>query len=150
MFRDDHVIPVTVKVNVEGVFDEGESIPVSVVISNGLSDTIGFSSFSLTPNEWNGETINLSLVDITRNDGIQLLYLSRPSIKAPREISGVAGHRIEPGKELTVKTHLDKWKIVDGWIVGKYVATMRVERLTVDGNRCLLSVHSEPFEFEIR
>lgn len=147
----DRIIPVSVTAKVEpAIIQSGKPIPLSITVANDLSDVIGFSSYSLTPNKWNGETTSITLVDINRDGDKQSLFLHRPKVEVPIEITAVRSHRIESDENLTIETHANKWKIVDGWIPGKYTATVRVEGLTVDGNRCILSVHSEPFEFEVR
>lgn len=66
------------------------------------------------------------------------------------KISGMGHHTIKAGEKLSVSSDARKWRIAGGWVLGKYKATVRVERLSVDGDRCQLSVTSEPFEFEVR
>ena len=68
----------------------------------------------------------------------------------PRQIAGIGSHAISAGGKLTVTTDACKWKIIGDWAPGKYKANVRIENLTVEGNRCTLSVLSEPFDFEIR
>lgn len=145
------IIPVTVVGKIEpAVVKPGEPIPLVLTISNGLKGPIGYSSYSLVPNEWHGETVSISLVDINRNDELRGLYLARPQADPPVQISAVGGYRIEAGESLTLKTDAKKWRIVGDWVPGKYRLRARVESLTVEGNRCVLSVHTAPFEFEIR
>lgn len=148
---DDRVIPVTVTGKVESaVVKQGEPIPLSVTISNGLKGSIGYSTYSLKPNDWNGETVSLTLVDIYRNGKPVALFLDRPKVERPIEIAGMSRRRIKPGGSLTIGTDAGKWKVIGGWVPGKYKVNVRVERMSVDGGRCILSVHSGPFEFEIR
>jgi len=62
------VIPVHVNAQAElAVFKTGKPLPMSVTLMNGLSKTIRFSTFATEPNEWNGETLNVSLVDVYRH-----------------------------------------------------------------------------------
>ena len=148
---EDISIPVTVTGRVTGeVVAEGEAIPLVVTVTNGLAGVVGYSTHSLTPNEWNGETQALTLVDVTRDGKPELLFLERPAVIVPRKVAGLTGHRIEAGKSLTLRTDARKWKIVGGWTPGKYEVDVRVERMSVDEGRCVLSVHSAPFRFEIR
>ncbi len=148
---DQQAIPVTVTGEVRpAAVKQGEPIALAATIRNGLKGPIGYSTFSLKPNGWNGETVSLTLVDVYRNGETRSLFLEHPKVDVPRELAGMAWHRIEAGKSLTVTTDARKWKIVDGWKPGKYKVTVRVERLTADNGRCLLSVQSAPFEFEIR
>ena len=150
---NDWVIPVTVTGKIESaVVKQGEPIPLSVTISNGLKGPIRYSSYGLKPTEWNGETVSLSLVNIRRVGTPQLLFLEIPKVKVPIRISGMSSRKIEPGGSLTVSTDARKWTIVGGWIRGKYKINVRVQvrGTTVDGNLCILLVHSDPFEFEIR
>ena len=118
------VIPVTVTGKIAAaVVKQGQPIRLSVTIANGLKGPIGYTILSLKPNRWNGETVTLALVDVYRN---------------------------ESGGFLTTNTDLRKWSIVGGWIPGTYKIIVRAEQMTADGNRCILSVHSDPFVFEIR
>lgn len=150
---NDSVIPVTVTGKIESaVVKQGEPIPLSVTISNGLKGPIRYSTYSLKPNDWNGETVSLTLVDIYRDGKPPKLFLERPKVKPPLVISGMSSKRIKSGRSLTASTDARKWKITGGWVPGKYKINVRVQvtGTTVDGNRCILSVHSDPFEFEIR
>lgn len=148
---DEKLIPVVVTGKVEpAVLTQGEPIPLAVTIANGLKGIIGYSAYSLKPNDWNGETVHLTLVDIYRDGRPRGLFLERPKVDVPMQIAGISGYSIKAGGSLTVTTDVRKWKIIGGWVPGKYKANVRIENLTVEGNRCILSVHSEPFEFEIR
>ncbi len=117
---------------------------------NGLKGPIRYSTFNLKPNDWNGETVHLTLVDIYRVSTQLGLFAERPKVEVPTKIAGMGSYPIKAGGSLTVTTDGRKWKIVGGWVPGKYKATVRIENLAVEGDRCILSVHSEPFEFEIR
>ena len=147
----EKLIPVVVTGKVEpAVVMQGQPIPLAVTIANGLKGPIGYSTYSLKPNDWNGETAYLTLVDIYRDGKPGSLFVERPKVEAPEKVTGVGGNPIKAGESLTVTTDARKWKIIGGWVPGKYRANVRVEKLTVEGNRCILSVHSEPFDFEIR
>lgn len=127
----------------------GQSIPVALVIENGLSDEIGFTAFSLEPNDWNGETYSCSLVDIYRDGKPGNLYLARPAVDAPDTISGPAVHYIKPGESLAIELDLSKWSLRDGWLKGTYQATLRADAIIAD-KYVTLSVRSDPVTFEIR
>ena len=144
-------IPVTVGLAVESVdLKAGDPIPIGVTIHNDLPAEIRYSTYRLEPIDWNGETVNVTLVDVYREGESRGLYLAKPKVDAPHRISGMGSHRIESGKELTIRTDAGKWEIVGGWKPGNYRVTVRVERLYVDDGRCHLSVHSTPVEFTIK
>ena len=144
------LIPVMVTGKVDpAVVKWGEAIPIVVTIANDLPGPVNFTTFSLKPNDWNGETLNVTLVDITRDGQPGGLFLERPKVEPPTIISGTSNHTIKPGEQLSVSSDVRKWPIKDGWKPGKYKATVRVENLAVDVGRCRLSVQSEQFEFEI-
>ncbi len=148
---NEMLIPVVVTAKVEpAVVKQGEPIPLAVTIVNGLKGPIRYSTFNLKPNDWNGETVHLTLVDIYRVSTQLGLFAERPKVEVPTKIAGMGSYPIKAGGSLTVTTDGRKWKIVGGWVPGKYKATVRIENLAVEGDRCILSVHSEPFEFEIR
>ena len=96
--KQERQIPVVASVEVKPkIVKTGESIPLILTVSNGLSSSIYYSTFSLTPNDWNGETYNVSLVDIYRDDKAGNLYLARPKIDVPITISGAGRREIKPG-----------------------------------------------------
>lgn len=146
--QKDRQIPVVVRGNVEpGTVKAGEPIPLAITITNGLPASIRHSTYSLEPRDWNGETVNISLVDIYRQ-GPPNLYRGRPEVEVPIRISGMSSHEIKPGETLTVKTDARKWKLHDGWLPGRYTVTVRVDHLTLD-RYSTLSVLSDPVEFRI-
>ena len=148
---DEKLIPVVVTGKVEpAVVMQGQPIPLAVTIANGLNGPIGYSTYSVKPNDWNGETAYLTLVNIYRDGKPGSLFLERPKVEVPKKVMEVGENPIKAGESLTVMTDGRKWKIIGGWVPGKYRANIRVEKLTVEGNRCILSVHSKPFDFEIR
>ena len=150
-------IPVTVEVLGEtDAFDCGEELPISLKIHNGLSGAVRFVNFSLEPNYWNGETANCQLVNIYRlSDEFEggrssNLYIARPEVAPPVVISGMSAHTIYPGKSLTVRLEMSKWKLREpGWVPGSYSVTFRVDRIRAD-DFVTMSVLSEPFTFSIR
>jgi hypothetical protein len=148
--KEERQIPVvvTADVNLKNV-KGGEVIPLTITVSNGLPSSIYHSTFSLTPNEWNGETCNVSLVDIYRDDKPGNLYLSRPKMNVPVTVSGIGRKEVKPGGKLVVRTDARKWKLMDGWLPGKYRVTVRVDNLTID-KYSTLSVLTDFVEFEIR
>lgn len=125
------------------------ALPLRVDIHNDLPGEIALSTFTLIPNEWNGETSPLTLLDVSRDGALPHLTTVRPKVEAPSTISGMGGHRIAPGSALSLRTDLRKWSVDGGWSPGTYRAIVRVERLVIDGGRCHLSIESAPFEFEI-
>ncbi len=148
--KEKRQIPVVVTAGVEpNNVKAEESIPLTITISNGLPSSIYHSTFSLVPNNWDGETFNVSLVDVFRDDKTSNLYYTRPVIYAPRTISGMSRNEIKPGGKLVILTDARKWKLRDGWLPGKYKVTARVDNLTVD-KYSELSVITDPIEFEIK
>ena len=126
----------------------GEAIPLTITIHNGLPSPIYHTTFSLVPLPWNGETVNISLVDIYRDKPF-ILYLARPEMKVPRNISGMGRKEIKPDGSLSITTDARKWTLRDGWLPGRYTVVARVDNLQVD-DCSRLSVLSEPLEFEIK
>jgi hypothetical protein len=126
----------------------GEPIPLTVTVSNGLGATVYHTNSALEANEWNGETRNISLVDIYRDGKEFNLHLARPEINVPYLVAGIGRTGVEPGKSLQIETDARKWKLRDGWLPGRYEVTVRVDGLEIDPYY-RLSVLSDPFEFEI-
>lgn len=133
---------------VPAVVEEGRPIPLTVRITNNLKGLIRHQTFRLEPVDWNGETINVSLVDIYRNGRKFNLHLARPEINAPVRISGLGAHGIAPGETLEVKTDARKWKLRDGWLPGRYEVIVRVDNLLID-DHTRADVLSDWFTFEI-
>lgn len=147
--KQERQIPVVVSVEVKpDVVKTGEAIPLIITISNGLPSSIDLSGFTLTPNDWNGETCNVSLVDIYRDDKEGNLYLARPEINPPMTVSGMRRWEIKSGERLKIQTDACKWKLRDGWLPGRYRITARVDNLKVD-EYSTLSVLTDPVQFEI-
>ena len=115
------VIPVSVRAQAElAVFKFGKPLPMSITLTNGLSEPIRFSTFTTEPNEWNGETLNISLVDVHRGEQKRNLYLARPELKVPVRISGPGARPVKPGGTLRIIIDIRKWKIQGGWTKGIY------------------------------
>jgi len=143
-------IPVVASVEVkQDIVKTGDSIPLTITVSNGLSSSIYHSTFSLTPNDWNGETCNVSLVDIYRDDKADNLYLVRPKMDVPMTVSGMGGREIKPGGKIEIQTDARKWKLWGGWLPGRYRVTVEIHNLKVD-EYSTLSILTDPVEFEIK
>jgi hypothetical protein len=128
--------------------EAGGPIPLAVRIANGLEGDIEFHGYGVEPTEWNGETVNVRLVDIYRDGGEPNLYLKSPAVEPPLKIAAMSRTVIEPGRTLTVSTHARKWAIRGGWTPGRYRVTVRVDGLRID-DFTTANVLSEPFEFVI-
>ncbi len=142
--------PISVKVTPRmATFRLGEPLLCDVTISNGLAWEIGLSTFSLAPNDWNGETAPLSLVDIYREPD----PVSRPADWMPHIgnviVEGMARYPIKPGGSLSILVDLRKWKLVGGWTSGRYRVDMRVNHIGLD-SYSNVSVMSDLAEFIIR
>lgn len=146
------VIPVSVHAQAElAVLEAGKPLPMSVTLTNGLSETIRFTTFAVKPNNWNGETQNISLVDVYRNKQKKNLYLARPAPKAPMpaNISGPSAHSVTPGGVLRIVIDISKWRIQGGWTKGEYQLVFRMDRITVD-EKVALSVLSDPIQIVVQ
>jgi hypothetical protein len=140
--EDKPVVPVTVHAQAElAVFKTGKPIPMSVTLANGLSKAIRFTTFSTTPNDWNGETLNISLVDVYSYKQKRNLYIARPELRVPLTISGPGSHLINPGETLRIMIDISKWRIEGGWIKGEYELVFRMDNISVD-DKATLSVLS--------
>ncbi len=124
---------------------------VRITISNGLSQDIRFSTLSLEPNSWNGEIVNISVVDIYRDSsGPTNVFLARPTLgEVPRFLSGIGSYPIKAGESRSVVVDLSKWQIRDGWSAGRYRITVRADNIQVD-DYTTASVMSDPIEFDIK
>lgn len=144
------VIPVSVNAQAElAVFKSGKPLPMSVTLTNGLSETIRFSTFAVNPNNWNGETLNISLVDVYRDEQKRNLYLARPKLKVPVTISGPGARPVKPNGTLRIMIDISKWKIQGGWTKGEYQLVFRMEGITVD-EKVTLSVLSDPVQVAVQ
>ena len=78
--HSDRQVPVMVRGEVQpATIKAGDPISLTVTITNGLPASIRHNTFSLEPLNWNGETVNISLVDIYR-EGPPNLFLHRPKL----------------------------------------------------------------------
>lgn len=130
-------------------FKAGKPLSISVTITNGLSKTIRFSTFVTQPNEWNGETFNVSLVNVYRGGKKRNLYLDRPEVRPPLSISGPSAYPVKPGGTIGIMIDISKWLIQGGWTEGEYELVFRMERITVD-DKVILSVLSDPLHVVIQ
>lgn len=146
----EHQIPVILKASpANKSFTGNEPLTIYLTIDNGLKGPIQFSTFSLIPNDWNGETVNCSLVDIYRNGEKSQLYLSRPYCVPPLTISGMSSKGIQSGESLMIQLDCRKWNIRGGWVPGTYEITTRVENIQVD-SFISLDILSKPVRFTIK
>ena len=109
-------IPIMIEARpVAETLESGKPLLLRITISNGLPQEIRFSTFSLTPNSWGGETTNISLLDIYREPRSKSVFYARPKLgEEPRYVEGMAGYRIKPREALPVIVDMNKWQIVDG------------------------------------
>jgi hypothetical protein len=131
------------------VIEVNKPVPLTIAILNGLCSSIYLETFSLESNDWDGETFNVDLVDIYRDEKPANLYYSKPEIRPPHNISGPKSIEIEAGETLYIHTDACKWRLRDGWQPGQYKITLRVNNLKAD-KFCKLSVLSDPICFEIK
>jgi hypothetical protein len=60
-------IPVRVRVTApKEPVKAGQPIPLTLTVENGLAGPIEFHSYATEPNDWNGETVAVDLVDVYR------------------------------------------------------------------------------------
>jgi hypothetical protein len=143
-------IPITVDLKpVDDVLTTGKPLLFRVTISNNLPHEIRFSSFSLTPNSWNGETANVELPDIYRRPRAMAVFLARPKLTVPESLEGAGSYVIKSHQSLALLIDISKWQIVDGWQTGKYSINVRVNSLEVDPY-ARVSITSDPIEIEIK
>ena len=143
-------IPISVHARAErALFLAGKPLPMSVTLTNGLSTTVRFSTFATEPNEWNGETLNISLVDVYRGGEKKNLYLARPELTVPVSVSGPGARPVKPGETLRIMVDISKWQIQGGWVEGGYELVFRMDGIIVD-NKVTLSVLSDPVRVTIQ
>ena len=145
---------ISIIVTAETVSEEMKSrgpLLLRITISNGLSQDIRFSTFSLKPNSWNGEVANISLVDVYRDvTGPTSVFLARPKLgEVPKFIAGMASYPIKPGESRSVVIDISKWQIRDGWATCRYRISLRADNIEVD-DYTTASVMSDPIEIEIK
>ena len=143
-------IPVRVRVTApKAPVKAGQPTPLTLTVENGLLGPIEFHSSVTEPNDWNGETVAVELVDIYRVGDFTNRFLAKPKVDPPRTVAGPSRRVVEPGKSLDVRIDASKWTIRDGWQPGTYTVTARV-RVTADGGRVQLGVLSAPAGFRVK
>jgi hypothetical protein len=148
--KQERPIPVIASVEAKPkVVKAREAIPLTITISNALPSSVYYSTFSLAPNDWNGETCNVYLIDIYRDGKEGNLYLERPRMDVPVTVSGMGRREIKAGGKIEIQIDARKWKLRDDWLPGKYRVTIRVDNLEVD-KHSILSILTDPVEFEIK
>ena len=129
--------------------DTGSPIPLEIKIANGLAAAIEFNGYGVEPTGWNGETVNVRLVDVYRDGDRMNLFLRSPAVERPLKVAGISRQVIEPGRTLTIRTDVRKWEVRGGWTPGRYRVTVRIDGLRID-ELTTANVMSEAFEFVIR
>ncbi|HYW73287.1 MAG TPA: hypothetical protein VE961_19860 [Pyrinomonadaceae bacterium] len=148
--QSERQIPITVDLKpADDVLTTGKPLLFRVTISNNLPQEIRFSTFSLTPNSWNGETANLELPDIYRRPRTMAVFLARPKMTVPEFLEGAGSYVIKSHQSLALLVDISKWQIIDGWQAGKYSINVRVNNLEVD-RYAKVSITSDPIEFEVK
>jgi len=144
------LVPVGVTGSVKPeIVKSDQPIPLTVTVSNGLPSSVYHNTFAIEPNEWNGESCNVSLVDIRRDGKAGNLYLARPEMEVPITVAGMGRREIKRRETLSIRTDARKWKLRDGWLPGRYSVTIRVDGIAVDARTNNFSVLSEPVRFRI-
>ena len=110
----------------------GGSLPLRITIMNGLRDEIYILTYTLTPNEWNGETWGLTIFDVEREGDSTRVNVHAPSVRVPMMIPGRSVRRIPPRGSLTWVVDLAKWQAEGGWLPGKYKLLVRPDAIHVD------------------
>lgn len=134
----------------KAIFAIGEPILIDVEIKNGLKQEIRITTYSVSPNSWNGETLCISLPDVYRLPRIFQIAYERPEITdMPGGIAGPSWVPIAPGNSRVKTIDVRKWQVTEGWMKGKYQLVVRADKIDVD-SYSWINVNSEPFTFEIR
>ena len=131
------------------VFQAGERLLVTLRVHNRLPAPISFASWSVEPNDWNGETGFRSAVNIRREGEPTTILLARPQVSPPPTMAGYGCHTVQPREYFPVTLDLSKWTVSGGWKPGKYTVAFRMEQIKAD-DLTTMSVMSEPVSFEIR
>ena len=111
------------------VFNSGRPLPISITLSNQPSMPVSFTTFSTEPNEWNGETHNISLVSVYRDGEKRNLHLSHPEVQVPRSVTNSITYQVKPDHPLRIMLDVSKWKIEGDWVKGEYRLVFRMERV---------------------
>jgi len=151
-FAEDNKPAINVTVQAQpaiALLKAGQPILMRVMLANGLSQSIRFTTFATKPNEWNGETMNVNLVDIYRYGEKRNFYYARPEIQVPQTVSGPSSLEIVPGGSLSIMVDISKWSIQGGWLKGEYELVFRIDSISVD-DKITLSVLGEPVHIRIQ
>lgn len=143
------VIPIVVSIAATNDYRVGQPLLVEVEVFNGLDTEIGFLSFALVPNEWNGETFSVHVMDIYRDGQPPSIFIRRPEVRQPLSISGVGRERVPAKGRKRIQIDLSKWEVAGGWKAGKYRFTVAVSNIAAD-SLTTLRVDSEPAEITVK
>ena len=73
-------VPITVRAEpAVDTMRSGGPLPLRVTVSNGLREEIYFLTYTLTPTDWNAETVNLTLFDVYREGDSGRVNVRRPA-----------------------------------------------------------------------
>ena len=133
----------------KAIFSLGQPILVDIEIRNDLKAEIRLTSYSFSPNDWNGETLCIELPDVYRLPDMVQIWLERPKISPPRYLSGSGWYAVPAGTSKVRTIDVSKWKVRDGWVQGKYQIVVRADKIDVD-KYTWMSISSDPVVFEIR
>jgi hypothetical protein len=110
----------------------GGPLPLRVTVSNGLREEIYFLTYTLTPTDWNAETVNLTLFDVYREGDSSRVDVHRPDVRVPMTIAGM-GRKVIPARgSLSWVVDMAKWQAEGGWRPGRYKMLVRVGTIHVD------------------
>src|SRR5712671_1447589 len=88
------VIPIVVSIAATNDYRVGQPLLIEVEVFNGLDTEIGFLTYSLTPNEWNGETECVHVMDIYRDGQPGSIFFKRTEVHPPFGVAGVGRERV--------------------------------------------------------
>jgi hypothetical protein len=143
------VIPIVVSTVATNDYRIGQPLLVEVDVFNGLDSEIGFLTFSLTPNAWNGEVFSVHVIDVYREGKLPSILISGPELHTPPSISGARGERVPAKGRKRIQIDLSKWEISGGWKAGRYQFTVALANIDVD-SFTTLRVTSHPAEITVR
>jgi hypothetical protein len=132
----------------KATFEAGQPILVDIEIRNDLRGPIRYSTFALEPNEWNGETTGIELVEIRRLPDRVSVWRGRPEARPPMQIAGMTSHPIAARSRAIRLIDVSKWTVTGGWSPGRYELQVRVDMIDLD-EHMRASVTSDPFEIVI-
>lgn len=148
-FPDRQIPVVVIPRPRKAIFSPGEPILVDIEIRNDLKAEIRLNALSFSPNDWNGETLCIELPDVYRLPDIKQIWLERPKISPPKYVSGGGWYAIPAGTSKVKTVDVSKWKVLHGWVPGKYQIVVRADKIDAD-KYTWMSVSSDPIVFEIR